>query len=120
MSEAKAEPEELVETESAAAADDPFTPRDFGGEFVWADAPGYTSKILRVLPGKNVIVSTRGRKDMVAMLTGGRAVLEVIEEDEVDRVELLPGAPIAIMPGREYRLVAMTEVELFTAYSPAG
>ncbi|MCA9699483.1 MAG: hypothetical protein KC431_18295, partial [Myxococcales bacterium] len=75
---------------------------------------------LRVRPGEKVLISTRGRTDMVVMLTGGRAVLEVIEgsEADADRVEMLPAAPIRISPEREHRLVAMTEVEMFTVYSP--
>ena len=96
----------------------PFEGRSFGGEFVWAEAPGYTCKILRVRAGEKVLVSTRGRKDMSVMLTGGRAVLEVIEGDEVDRVEMLPAAPIQVHPDREHRLIAVTEVEMFTVYSP--
>lgn len=98
--------------------DAPFEGRSFGGEFVWADAEGYTCKILRVRAGEKVLVSTRGRKDMVVMLTGGRAVLEVLEGDDADRVEMLPAAPIRVHPDREHRLIAMTEVEMFTVYSP--
>lgn len=100
----------------------PFEARSFGGEFAWADTPSFTCKILRVKPGENVIVSTKGRKDMHAMLTGGRAMLEIHGEDNDDRdqIELLPAAPIRIEPGRDYRLVAITEVELFTVYAPAG
>jgi hypothetical protein len=30
----------------------------------------------------------------------------------------LPAAPVFIEPDKQYRLVAMTEVELFTVYSP--
>ncbi len=97
---------------------EPFESRSFGGEFVWAEGDAFTCKILRVRAGEKVLVSTRGRKDMTVMLTGGRAVLEVIEGDEVDRVEMLPAAPIQVSPEREHRLVAMTEVEMFTVYSP--
>lgn len=95
----------------------PFEQRSFGGEFVWADASAYTCKILRVRAGEKVLVSTRGRKDMVVMLTGGRAVLEVIEGESTDRVEMLPAAPIQVHPDREHRLVALTEVEMFTVYT---
>ncbi len=72
----------------------PFEGRSFGGEFAWADTPSFTCKILRVKPGENVIVSTRGRKDMHAMLTGGRALLEIHGESDGDRdqIELLPAA----------------------------
>ena len=98
--------------------DPPFEARSFGGEFVWAKASGYTCKILRVRAGEKVLVSTRGRKDMVVMLTGGRAVLEVLEGEDTDRVEMLPAAPITVHPEREHRLVAMTDVEMFTVYSP--
>ena len=97
---------------------EPFEPRSFGGEFVWAEGEAFTCKILRVRAGEKVLVSTRGRKDMTVMLTGGRAVLEVIEGEDVDRVEMLPAAPIQVHPDREHRLVAMTEVEMFTVYSP--
>jgi hypothetical protein len=97
---------------------EPFETRSFGGEFVWAQGDAFTCKILRVRAGEKVLVSTRGRKDMTVMLTGGRAVLEVIEGEDVDRVEMLPAAPISIHPEREHRLVAMTEVEMFTIYSP--
>jgi hypothetical protein len=97
---------------------EPFESRSFGGEFVWAEGDTFTCKILRVRAGEKVLVSTRGRKDMTVMLTGGRAVLEVIEGEEVDRVEMLPSAPIHVHPDREHRLVAMTEVEMFTVYSP--
>ncbi|KIG14777.1 hypothetical protein DB30_06363 [Enhygromyxa salina] len=96
---------------------EPFDARSFGGEFVWAKAKGYTCKILRVRAGEKVLVSTRGRQDMVVMLTGGRAVLEVLDGDETDRVEIMPAAPVRIHPEREHRLVAMTEVEIFTVYS---
>ena len=95
----------------------PFVARSFGGEFVWAEAPGYVAKILRVRPGEKVVVSTRGRRDMVAMLTGGRAVLEVINGEDVDRVEMMPAGPIRVTTEAEYRLVAMTDVELFTIYT---
>ena len=115
--------------ESDLAADDateptsdfgpPFESRSFGGEFVWADAEHYTAKILRVKAGENVIVSTRGRRDMIAMLTGGRGILEIVDGDNSDQVELMPAMPVAIQPGPEYRLVAVTEAELFTVYSPA-
>lgn len=113
--------DEDVEVEDADEFDDygePFEPRSFGGEFVWAEGQTFTCKILRVRAGEKVLVSTRGRKDMTVMLTGGRAVLEVIEGEDVDRVEMLPAAPIQVHPDREHRLVAMTEVEMFTVYSP--
>jgi hypothetical protein len=105
----------------AGAEDDfgpPFTPKTFGGAFVWAKAPGYTATVLRVREGGNVIVSTSGRRDMVVMLTGGRAVLEVVAADDVDHVELLPAVPVTVSADKQYRLIAQTEVEIFTVYSP--
>jgi hypothetical protein len=118
-------PEPAAEGEQELEGDDefddygePFEPRSFGGEFVWAEGDTFTCKILRVRAGEKVLVSTRGRKDMTVMLTGGRAILEVIEGEDVDRVEMLPAAPIHVHPDREHRLVAMTEVEMFTVYSP--
>lgn len=96
----------------------PFERRSFGGEFVWAQGQGYTAKVLRVRAGEVVAISTKGRRDMVVMLTGGRALLETRAEDSVDRVELLPATPIAIAEGEHaYRLVAVTDVEMFTIYS---
>ncbi|MBA3548493.1 MAG: hypothetical protein H0T76_18580 [Nannocystis sp.] len=97
----------------------PFEARSFGGEFVWAQAPGFTAKVLRVRAGQTVAISTRGRRDMVVMLTGGRALLETRSDSNVDRVELLPATPVAILEGEQaYRLVAVTDVELFTIYAP--
>lgn len=96
----------------------PFERRSFGGEFVWGQAPGYTAKILRVRAGEVVAISTKGRRDMVLMLTGGRAMLETRDGDNVDRVELLPATPVQIVEGDHvYRLVAVTDVELFTIYT---
>jgi hypothetical protein len=113
----------LPEPPEAPAEDDsdfgpPFEARSFGAELVWATGGAYTAKILRVRAGENVVVSTQGRRDMVAMLTGGRGVLEVRTEDGVDTVELLPASPVPIQPGSSYRLIALTELELFTVYSP--
>ncbi len=97
----------------------PFEGRSFGGEFVWAQAPGFTAKVLRVRAGQTVAISTKGRRDMVVMLTGGRALLETRNESNVDRVELLPATPVPILEGEQaYRLVAVTDVELFTIYGP--
>lgn len=96
----------------------PFESKTFGGAFVWATAPGYTVTVLRVREGANVPVSTQGRVDMVAMLTGGRGVLEIRDGDDLERVELAPATPTPIDPGRRYRLIALTEVELFTVYTP--
>jgi hypothetical protein len=96
----------------------PFTAKTFGGAFVWARAPGYVATVLRVREGGNVEVSTENRRDMIVMLTGGRAVLEVDVAGDVDHVELMPAAPVPIDPDKRYRLIAQTEVELFTVYSP--
>ena len=96
----------------------PFIPKTFGGAFVWARGEGFTCTVLRVKEGKSVPVATQKRRDMVVMLTGGRAVLEVDDGSDVDQVELMPAAPVAIDPGNTYRLVALTEVELFTVFSP--
>ncbi len=121
------EDDEQVDGAAADAAPDPrdedygppFEARSFGGEFVWAQAPSFTAKVLRVRAGQTVAISTRGRRDMVVMLTGGRALLETRSDSNVDRVELLPAAPVAILEGEQaYRLVAVTDVELFTIYAP--
>lgn len=124
MSEAPESPApDEVDLDDAATDEDsdyaaPFDGKSFGGQFVWASKPGYEAKILRVRAGEKVIVSTRNRKDMVVMLTGGRGLLEVIENGETDKFELEPAAPTDIRPGPDYRLVALTEVELFTVHSP--
>jgi hypothetical protein len=96
----------------------PFEARSFGGQYVWAEADQYTAKILRVRAGEKVVISTQGRKDMVVMLTGGRGVLEILRGKEVSREELAPATPVAIDHEQEFRLVAMTDVELFTIHSP--
>jgi len=96
----------------------PFSAKTFGASFVWARGDQYVATVLRVKEGENVVVSTANRRDMHVMLTGGRGILEVDDGTELDRVELLPAAPVFIHPGKGYRLVAMTEVELFTVYSP--
>ncbi|MCH9687833.1 MAG: hypothetical protein K0V04_40760 [Deltaproteobacteria bacterium] len=96
----------------------PFTPKTFGGAFVWAKGDSYTCTVLRVKEGENVVVSTQGRRDMVVMLTGGRGVLEVTHAGEVDRVEIMPASPVTVSPDHNYRLLAITEVELFTVYAP--
>jgi hypothetical protein len=96
----------------------PFSAKTFGASFVWARGEQYVATVLRVKEGENVVVSTVNRRDMHVMLTGGRGILEVDDGTEMDRVELLPAAPVFINPGKGYRLVAMTEVELFTVYSP--
>jgi hypothetical protein len=118
------EDDELVDGVDGEAADadgdygPPFEARSFGGEFVWAQAPGYTAKVLRVRAGQTVAISTKGRRDMVVMLTGGRALLETRSDDNVDRVEMMPANSVPIQEGElAYRLVAMTDVEMFTIYT---
>jgi hypothetical protein len=96
----------------------PFTAQTFGGAFVWAQGEAFVATVLRVKESKSVPVATQNRRDMFVMLTGGRAVLEVAVGDDMDRVELLPAAPVRIDEGKTYRLLALTEVELFTVYSP--
>ena len=96
----------------------PFNAKTFGGAFVWAQGEAFVATVLRVKEGKSVPVATQNRRDMFVMLTGGRAVLEVGVGDDLDRVELLPAAPVRIDDGKPYRLLALTEVELFTVYSP--
>ena len=111
-----------VDSEVADGDDDygpPFEARSFGGEFVWAQAPGFTAKVLRVRAGQTVAISTKDRRDMVVMLTGGRALLETRDDANVDRVEMLPATAVPILEGElVYRLVAMTDVEMFTIYAP--
>ncbi|MBL8948232.1 MAG: hypothetical protein JNK45_33975 [Myxococcales bacterium] len=96
----------------------PFSAKSFGASFVWARGEHYVATVLRVKEGENVVVSTANRRDMHVMLTGGRGILEVHDGTELDRVELLPAAPVFIDPDKNYRLLAMSEVELFTVFSP--
>src|SRR5690606_37894318 len=96
----------------------PFVAKTFGGSFVWAKGEAFQATVVRVKEGKTVPVATQNRRDMYIMLTGGRAVMEILEGDEVEREELHPAAPLFIDPGKTYRLIAMTEVELFTVFSP--
>jgi hypothetical protein len=114
------EASDLHSDEAAEESDfgPPFSAKSFGASFVWARGESYTASVLRVKEGENVVVSTANRRDMHVMLTGGRGILEVDDGTELDRVELLPAAPVFIDPGKGYRLVAMTEVELFTVFSP--
>jgi voltage-gated potassium channel Kch len=116
------DPEASPDEAAIDPADDdygpPFERRSFGGEFVWGQAPGYTAKVLRVRAGEVVAISTKGRRDMVVMLTGGRGLLETRADDNVDRIELMPATPIVVAEGEvAYRLVAMTDVEMFTIYT---
>lgn len=122
------EPVARVETEvvDAPEVDDavddfgaPFVARSFGGEFIWANAPAFTSKVLRIRAGEVVVISTRGRSDMTAMLTGGRAILEREHGGNITRDELEVASPVAITADADHRLVAMTEVELFTIFASA-
>lgn len=115
------ESETEVEDDGDDALEDygpPFVSKTFGGAFVWARSDGFVSTVLRIIAGKSVPVATENRGDMHVMLTGGRAILEVEDSNDVDRVELLPAAPVKIDPDKHYRLIAITEVELFTVYSP--
>jgi len=108
------------EPDAGAEVDDfgpPFVPKTFGGAFVWAKGDGFVTTVLRIKEGKSVPVATQNRRDMHVMLTGGRAVLEVDDGTEIDRVELMPAGPLLIDPANRYRLIAMTEVEIFTVYS---
>src|SRR5690606_32686572 len=66
----------------------PFVAKTFGGSFVWAKGEAFQATVLRVKEGKTVPVATQNRRDMYIMLTGGRAVMEILEGDEVEREEL--------------------------------
>ena len=82
-------------------------------------APAVRGVGLQVAAGEQVAISTKGRRDMFVMLTGGRALLETRTDANIDRVELVPASSVPILEGEQvYRLVAMTDVELFTIYSP--
>ena len=96
----------------------PFAKKSFGGAFVWAKSPRFVATVLRIREGKNVPIATAGRDHMTVMLTGGRAVLEVHAPDGVDRVELLPAAPVEVRSDLTYRLLSLTEVELLTVFAP--
>lgn len=113
------EPEEGLEPDDDFGP--PFVQKTFGGAFVWARGKHFVCTVLRVKEGKSVPVATQNRVDMHVMLTGGRAVLEVRKgDDDPDRVELDPASAMEIDPAFTYRLIAMTEVELFTVFSPAS
>jgi hypothetical protein len=98
----------------------PFEPKTFGGAFEWASGESFVATVLRVKANENVVVSTKNRKDMYIMLTGGRAVLEIVRDGDIEQQELLPAQSTLITEEGRHRLIALTEVELFTVYSPKG
>lgn len=112
--------QEAAEDSANFCADPPFEARSFGGEFMWARAGATVVKILRVMEGKSVNVSSQGRKDMSIMLTCGRAVMEVCDGDNVEQSELQLAKPLPIVPDRSYRLVALTFLELHSVYTETG
>lgn len=118
MSQEQANP--LADPSPAASAllSPEFTPRSFGGEMLWAQGQGFEAKILRVRAGEKVRVSARDRRDMHIMLSGGRACLKRIPEQDAEAVELLPAQAVRIEANQEYRLIAMTDAELLSVYSP--
>jgi hypothetical protein len=95
----------------------PFERRSFGGELVWATGAGFTAKLLRIRANGNVAISTDGRVDLTIMLTGGRGVLEIRRQHDVELRELEPAVPFRPDPAFGHRLLALTEVELLTVYS---
>lgn len=97
-----------------------FVSRSFGGEMIWAQGSAFVAKILRVRAGENVRVTGKGRRDMHVMLSGGRACLQKKGEDAPSEAqELLAGQSVRIGAQCEYRLIAMTDTELLSIYSPA-
>ena len=97
---------------------DPFEPRSFGGELVWARGQHFVAKILRVRAEQQVKVAGQRRSDMYLLLTGGRAVVEELTaEGEANRVELQPARAFPVDVNRVYRLIALTDIELFTVYT---
>lgn len=111
--------EESAASEAEADYGPPFTARSFGGELVWARCETFETKVLRIRPGEVVAISTKGRHNFTAMLTGGRAVLEVRSEhgqSTLEHRELLPAVPVEIPADGIYRVVALSEVEIFVAY----
>lgn len=97
-----------------------FSARSFGGDMVWAQGEGFVAKILRVRAGEKVRVTGKSRKDMHIMLSGGRASLESNDASPGEPKELLPGHPVSIARDSEYRLIAMTDAELLSIYTPVA
>lgn len=95
-----------------------FNSRSFGGEMVWAHGEAFVAKILRVRAGEKVRVTGKDRKDMHIMLSGGRACLQDSQKGASEPKELLAGQSVRIGPDQEYRLIAMTDTELLSIYSP--
>lgn len=96
-----------------------FVSRSFGGEMVWAKGGAFVAKILRVRAGEKVRVTSKGRRDMHVMLSGGRACLQKSDEQApAEPQELLAGQSVRIGEQCEYRLIAMTDTELLSIYSP--
>ena len=65
------------------------------------------------------MLTSSGKSSATASIGSSDALLETRIDNNVDRVELLPATPVAILEGEQaYRLVAVTDVELFTIYAP--
>jgi hypothetical protein len=112
---------EDVDDDESVLYGPPFEARSFGAELVWAKGESYVAKILRVRAGQLVKVSALRRRDMVLLLTGGRATLENVDPNHENvRIEMQPGVSFVIDPTQSYRLSAMTDVELFTVYTEAA
>ncbi len=109
------EPEAVLDDTAVDPGDDDYGPRSSGAASA-ASSCGRRARATRrrcsaCARARSVAISTKGRRDMTVMLTGGRALLETRAEDSVtDRVELLPATPMAIAEGEHaYRLVAVTD-----------
>ena len=101
----------------------PFSPerveKPWGYELIWAAAPGYVGKILKVEAGHALSLQYHERKDETLHLLRGRVKLSVgTSPDTMREHPFAEGESFRLLPGTLHRLEAVTDVEILEASTP--
>jgi mannose-6-phosphate isomerase len=96
--------------------------KPWGHELIFANVPGaFTGKELHVRGGQSLSMQYHERKEEVLAVRSGRIRLEIGHSaDALDRIELVPGDTVHILPGTVHRTTALEDSVLLEAstYEP--
>ena len=93
--------------------------KPWGYENRWAITDRYLGKVLHINAGEALSLQYHNRKDESILVMRGSMDLDLEDDDgAVGRHRLMPGDTRRILPGRQHRMTAVEDCDVFEVSTP--
>ena len=92
--------------------------KPWGYEIIWAHTDRYVGKVLHINKGESLSYQYHRVKDETIRLLSGVLEMDIELNGKKDKLRLVPGEGLHIVPGMKHRMIAVEDCDVLEVSTP--